>query len=432
MTQRRKRSVAIAALAVMICGVALPVSGARAQDREIFHPMLVTKTGPFASAASGVSGAQQDYFALVNAKGGVEGYKIRWEECEFGYQTPRALECYERYKKDWKIVYPNSTPVIYALAERVTQDHVPAINLAGGRPDSTDGKTFPYLYPIVANFWAQAASTIRYIAQLEGGEDKLKGKKIAFVHLDNDYGRSALPIFDALGKRLGFEWKSYPLPWPALEQSAAWVDIARRFRADWAVQWNYGQSCSVPFTEMKKVGFPIDKFIGTLWCGSEEDVQPAGDLAIGYVAANYHGVGRDFPVIQEILEKVHKPGHGNIETSRVGTVAYNRGVLTGVLITEAFRIALREHGAPLTGQKVRDGLNHVKLDGARLRQLGAEGLMPELIFSEDYHGGMDPQLFQKWDAKKWTTISDWVKPYEDVVRAEIKKSAREYVEKAKK
>jgi len=31
--------------------------------------------------------------------------------------------------------------------------------------------------------------------------------------------------------------------------------------------------------------------------------------------------------------------------------------------------------------------------------------MPDLAFSDEYHGGMDPQLFQKWDGAKWTTIS---------------------------
>ncbi len=420
------------AAAVGLSALAATADGAFASEKEIYHPMLVTRTGPFASAASGVSSGQQDYFALVNAKGGINGVMIRWEECEFGYQTPRAIECYERFKKDWKIVYPNSTPVVFALAERATSDKVALINLAGGRADSTDGKTFPYLFPVVVNFWAQAASTIRYIAQLEGGEAKLKGKKIAFIHLDNAYGRQPFPIFDELAKRHGFEWKSFPLKWPALEQSAAWVDIARRMRADWAVQWNYGQSCSVPFTEMKKVGFPIEKFIGTLWCGSEEDVSPAGDLAKDYVAANYHGVGRNFPVIQEIIEKVHKAGKGNIEMERVGTVAYSRGVITGIIITEAFRNAIRDEGMPLNGEKVRNGLRKLKLTKARLKELGAEGLMPELVFSNEYHGGMDPQLFQKWDGKKWTTISGWIQPYEDIVKEEIKKSAAAYREEVKK
>lgn len=420
-----------AALIGGFLGLAAPAP-ALGQSGEIYYPMLVTRTGPFASAASGVSSGQQDYFALLNAKGGIEGVRIRWEECEFGYVTPRALECYERHRGDWKVVYPNSTPAIYALAERVTNDKVLAINLAGGRPDSTDGQTFPYLAPVVANFWAQAASTIRYIAQREGGEDKLRGKKIAFIHLDNDYGRSPFPMFEELAKRYGFEWRSWPLSWPALEQSAAWVDIARRFRADWAIQWNYGQSCNVPFTEMKKVGFPMEKFIGTLWCGSEEDITPAGDLAKGYVAANYHGVGRDFPVIQEIIEKVHKAGKGNIEMERVGTVAYNRGVITGIIIAEAMRHAIKTAGMPLNGEKVRDGFRMVKLDIPRIKELGAEGLMPQLVFSKDYHGGMDPQLFQQWDGAKWTTISNWILPYEDLVWAQIQKSAQAYREQTAK
>lgn len=393
---------------------------------EIFHPMLVTRTGPFALAATAVSSGQQDYFTLVNLKGGVEGHKIVWEECEFAYATPRALECYERYRGKWKILYPNSTPVINALMDRLAKDNVLGINPAGGRPDSMDGQTFPYLAPVVNTFWAQTASTIRYISQLEGGDSKLKGKKIAYIHLDNEYGKFPFPILDALAKKLGFEWRSWPLPMPALEQSAAWLDIARRYRADYVIGWLYGQSCHIPYTEMRRVGYSKDKYIGTLWCGSEEDVLPGGELTVGAVSANYHGTGNKFPVIQEILKNVHQVGKGNIDSSRVGTVAYNRGVLTGIIIVEAFRNAIKTYGTPLQAKNVRDGFRMIRLDNARLEQLGAKGLMPELIFSERNHGGMDPQIFQKWDGQHWNAVSEWVLPYEDVVRAEVEKSIAAY------
>ena len=116
---------------------------------------------------------------------------------------------------------------------------------------------------------------------------------------------------------------------------------------------------------------------------------------------------------------------------RVGTVAYNRGVLTGIIIVEAFRNAIKSAGMPLDGKKVRDGFRMIKLDKARLKELGAEGLLPELVFSAAYHGGIEPQLFQRWDGKKWTTISGWVPPYEDVVRAEIERAAAEYKKQTK-
>lgn len=414
-------------------GIALiaPLASAQTYKGEIIHPMMVTRTGPFATASTGVIAGQQDYITLVNMKGGVEGYKITWDECEFEYKVPRALECYDRYKGKWLVVYPNSTPAIFALQERVTKDEVLAINLAGGRSDSTDGETFPYLAPVVANFWAQATSTIRYIAQLEGGESKLKGKKIAYIHLDNDYGRQPFPMFDELAKKYGFEWKSWALSWPALEQSAAWVDIGRRYKADYVIGWLYGQSCAVPYTEMKKVNYPLNKYISSLWCGTEDDVVPAGDLAKGTITANYHAAGKDFPVIREIENTVYKAGKGTTEQSRLGTVSYNRGVITGIVIVEAMRNAIKAHGAPLDGKKVRDGYRMIRLDDKRLAELGAKGMVPPLVFSKTNHGGMDAQIFQTWDGKQWKKISDWIPPYEDLVNAKVKASAQAYREQVK-
>ena len=87
----------MAALAAAV-SIAAPTAAAQQFKGEILHPMMVTRTGPFATASTGVTAGQQDYFTLINLKGGVEGYKIVWEECEFEYKVPRALECYDRYK----------------------------------------------------------------------------------------------------------------------------------------------------------------------------------------------------------------------------------------------------------------------------------------------------------------------------------------------
>ena len=72
-------------LTVAAIAVAAPVASAQTYKGEILHPMMVTRTGPFATASTGVIAGQQDYITLVNMKGGVEGYKIVWEECEFEY-----------------------------------------------------------------------------------------------------------------------------------------------------------------------------------------------------------------------------------------------------------------------------------------------------------------------------------------------------------
>ena len=84
-------------LTLAALAAAPPIASAQQYKGEIVHPMMVTRTGPFATASTGVIAGQQDYITLVNMKGGVEGYKITWDECEFEYkvQIGRA-SCRER------------------------------------------------------------------------------------------------------------------------------------------------------------------------------------------------------------------------------------------------------------------------------------------------------------------------------------------------
>ena len=68
-------------------------------SKEQFVPVLTYKTGPFAAGGSGVAGGMEDYMALLNNRdGGINGIKLVWEECDFGYNTERGVECYERLK----------------------------------------------------------------------------------------------------------------------------------------------------------------------------------------------------------------------------------------------------------------------------------------------------------------------------------------------
>jgi branched-chain amino acid transport system substrate-binding protein len=421
-------------LLVLLGGVMLLETPAvAAQAKEQAFPLLCYRTGPYAPGGSGICGGWEDYMALLNAKGGVEGVKLRWEECETAYDTARGIECYERHKAAMVVVDPLSTGITYALIERATRDKIPIVSLGYGRADaSVGGDIFPYVFPLVTNYWSQTSAKIRFIAQREGGEEKLKGKKIALLYLDVPYGRETIPILERLAAQFGFEFKGFAVPPPGLEQGAQWMDIARRFRADYVINRNWGVSCTVPLREAARVGFPRDKIVGVWWCGSEEDVQPAGDAATGYLASNFHGVGRDFPVIKEILEKVYGARKGNLEKERVGTVYYNRGVVHGIVHTEALRIAIQKFGFPITGEQFKWALENLDITEERLKALGAGGFMPPIKTSPTNHEGGGWVRFQQWDGHKWASISDWVPPYQDLVREEIKQSAEAYAKEREK
>ena len=68
-----------------------PGEGAVLPRAGLPHRRLCANGNPWANG-------YVDYLKLVNAQGGINGVKISFEECEFGYATDRGVECYERLK----------------------------------------------------------------------------------------------------------------------------------------------------------------------------------------------------------------------------------------------------------------------------------------------------------------------------------------------
>ncbi|MGE3536039.1 MAG: ABC transporter substrate-binding protein [Candidatus Tectimicrobiota bacterium] len=418
-------------LVLLLAGAVAAQQPATEAKPEQFVPILIYRTGPYAAGGSGIMGGFMDYMALINTRdGGINGIPLLWEECETAYSNDRGVECYERLKgkgsKGAPVMNPLSTGITYALIERASSDKIPIVSLGYGRTDASDGRVFPYVFPLITNYWNQSSAKVRYLAQLAGGEEKLRGKKIVNLHLNVPYGKETIPIWDNLAAKLGFEVKHLAVPPPGIDQKALWLQI-REFNPDWVINRNYGVSCTEPLREAARIGFPRDKILGVWWCGSEEDVLPAAKAARGYMTTNFHGIGRDFPVIEEIIDTVYGPGKGNLPITRVGSVYYNRGVIHGIITVEAIRLAHTRFGvAPIGGEHMQWALEHLDLTAARIKDLGAEGLMFPLKTSCQDHEGGGAVLIQQWDGDKWVKLSDWIQPYSDMVRAEIEKSAAQY------
>ena len=93
----RMKAAALALAVAGLSGIALEAVAESAN--EIFVPVLVYRTGPYAPNGVPWADGFVDYLKLVNARdGGVNGIKIAFEECETGYATDRGVECYERLK----------------------------------------------------------------------------------------------------------------------------------------------------------------------------------------------------------------------------------------------------------------------------------------------------------------------------------------------
>jgi len=419
-------------MALVFAAGLLMISGqvlaAEEKKPEQFVGILAYRTGPFAAGGSGFSSGMEDFMALVNAKGGINGkIMYKWEECETAYNTARGVECYNRFKDRMAYVHPLSTGITYALIPKGTEDHVVIISSGYGRADASDGRVFPWVFTTPTNYWSQNTAKIKWIAKQLGGIDKLKGLKIANLYIDVPYGQETKPILDAMAKKFGFTVRHFPVPWPGIDQKAQWLDIARRFKADWVINRNWGVSCTVPLKEAARLKFPREKILGVWWCGSEEDVLPAGKAAVGYYTTNFHGVGRDFPIIQEVVDKVYGVMKGNIAFTRVGTVYYNRGFVAGIMNHEAILTAQKKFGVKvLTGDEFRWGLENLNVTEERIKEIGAEGLMQPMHNTWKDHEGGGKVFYQQWDGEKWVSTGEVMTPMRDWVREMIEESSGKY------
>lgn len=402
---------------------------------EQYFPLQSYRVGPYAAGGTGFFGGFIDYLNLVNLRdGGVSGVKLTWSECETEYAVERGVECYERLKKGLNgapaaATNPLSVGIAYATLDRSTTDKIPLVTINHGRTDSTDGRVFPYVFPLQLNPYSEVSAIVNYIATREGGADKLSKKKIVTLYHGSPYGKETQPVLDILAKKYGFEIKHLEVPHPGNEQQSQWLEI-KRFAPDWVILRGWGVMNPVAIKTAAKTGFPVDHIIGNIWSNSEEDVRPAGGVGKGYISITTHPSGTNFPVIADIKKHVVDAGKGNLEDpKRFGSVYYNLGVINGILNVEAVRIAQNKFGKrPLSGEETRWGFEHLAIDEGRLKELGALGLLQQIKLSCEDHEGGGRVRFQQWDGEKWQLVSDWVAADRALLRPIIEKSAAKYAQ----
>ena len=418
-----------AALAAVVGGAALaPLSAARADEQ--YFPLQSYRVGPYAAGGTGFFGGFIDYLNLINTRdGGVNGVKLTYDECETQYEVERGVECYKRQKSHpaaaaWN---PLSVGIAYAMIDDITKDQVPLITVNHGRTDSTDGRVFKYVFPLLLNPYSETSAIVNYIAAKGGGLDSLKGKKIVVLYHGSPYGKETIPVYALLAEKYGFTVQEIEVPHPGNEQQSQWLTI-RRSKPDYVVLRGWGVMNPVALKTAQKVGYPVDHIIGNVWSNSEEDVIPAGEAAKGYVAITTQASGQTYPVVQEIVKTLYDNGKGNLEDKkRIGSVYHNLGIVNGILNVEAVRIAQAKFGhRTLTGDEVRWGFEHLRLDEARVAALGAKDLFHSINVTLANHEGDGWVTFQQWDGTKWVVVSDFIKPDWALLRPIIEKSSEAY------
>lgn len=431
----KPKSLALAAaLAAAGATTALSSAPAYAQAKEQFFPALVYRTGAYAPNGVPFANGYVDYLKYVNAKGGINGVKIVYEECETGYATDKGVECYERLKGKHggaTVFQPLSTGITFALTDKAPGDKIPLITAGYGRADSADGMEFKWNFPLMGTYWTAADVLVQHVAKLEGG--KLKGKKIALVYHDSPYGKEPIALLQERSKLDGFELMLLPVAHPGVEQKATWLQI-RQNRPDYVFLWGWGVMNSAALKEAVATGYPRDKMYGVWWSGAEPDVKDVGAGAKGYHSlAMQHSAEPNSKIVQEVLKTLHAKGEGTGPKEEVGQVLYMRGLISAMLAVEGVKRAQERFGKGkvMTAEQARWGYENLALDQKKLDALGFAGVMRPISTSCADHMGASWARIQTWDGAKWNVGSEWYQADEAIIKPLVRASADKYAAEKK-
>lgn len=401
--------------------LAVPMISGVAGAYELVMPTLDYRTGPYAPNGIPFANGYGDYLNMLNERdGGINGARISLVPCETGYNTKKGVECYENTKGEGQsgalVFQPLSTGITYQLIPKASVDEIPIFSMGYGRTSAANGKVFPWVFNFPATYWSQATVFVQYIGEKEGGMANLKGKKIALVYHNSAYGKEPIRTLEKAAEKFGFEFLALPVDHPGQEQKATWLQI-RREKPDWVMMWGWGVMNQVAIKEAASIRYPMDRFIGVWWSGSENDVLPAGAAADGYLSGAFHQPGDNFGAHDDIKKHVYDKGMGLGDRDRIGEVLYNRGLVAAMWTSEAIRTAMEIHGTnEIRGTHVRDGFEALEVDEARLKQLGLANFTIPVKVTCENHEGPGKVALQQWDAKakKWNLVSDFYDPLRDI------------------
>jgi len=417
-------------------GLSAALAAPAAYAQEQFFPVLAYRTGAYAPNGAPWANGFVDYMKLTNARGGINGVKVIWEECETAYATDRGVECYERLKGKHggaTAVQPLSTGITFALTEKAPVDKISVITAGYGRSESQNGAVFTWNFPLIGTYWSGADVLVQHIAKKEGGFDKLKGKKITLVYHDSPFGKEPIALLQERAKMHGFELSLLPVAHPGVEQKATWLQI-RQNKPDYVFLWGWGVMNSTAIKEAQATGYPREKMFGVWWSGAEPDVKDVADGAKGYSAlAMQHGAEPNAKVVKEILATLHAKGQGTGPKEEVGQVLYMRGLISSMLQIEGVRAAQGRYGKGkwVNGEQARWGFENINLDQKALDALGFAGVMRPVHSTCLDHMGSGFARIHTWDGTKWTFSSDWYEADQKVLRPLVMLASAKYAEEKK-
>jgi ABC-type branched-subunit amino acid transport system substrate-binding protein len=200
------RSVALGAVAAVALVAAAPAgAGMPAADPGVSATQIVIGTttpltGPASPGYKDVAPAAQAYFNYVNAKGGINGRKIKYVVYDDQY-NPAITKTVTRNlilrDKVFAIFGALGTPSHSAVVKDINARGIPDVFVNTGSSMFDNVKSYPTTFPYFPSYTVEAKAMAYYIQ----GDAALNAKKKCFFYQDGEFGDNASIGFNAAGMK---------------------------------------------------------------------------------------------------------------------------------------------------------------------------------------------------------------------------------------
>jgi len=152
-------------------------------------------TGPASALGKPVAAGHRAYFKALNARGGIDGWKVRLTIKDSGYQPQQHVQIYNAISRDVALLHSFGSPPTKAIQKLVDRDKLVTTPASFDSIWSAD----PVIAPVGTPYSYDIANVLDHYT--EHGADK---PKVGILYQNDEYGQDGLRGYTAAKEKLGF------------------------------------------------------------------------------------------------------------------------------------------------------------------------------------------------------------------------------------
>jgi ABC-type branched-subunit amino acid transport system substrate-binding protein len=373
--------------------------GPGVSDTEIRIGQTMPYSGPLSSYGT-IGRAQAAYFDMINARGGVNGRKIRLISLDDGFTPPKTVEHTRRLVESDKVLLIFSSlgsPTNSAIYRYLNAKKVPHVFAISGAAKFEDPNNYPWTLRWHPGFQVEAAIYARYILRTN------PKAKIAVLYQNDDFGKEYLKGFkDGLGQAAAKQIVAEASYEPSDPTVGSQVLTLKASGADTLANFSTAKAAAQSIREAYDKGWKPLHIVSQVATSVTGVLQPAGlDKSVGLVSSAYYKDPTDprwandpaLKVWREWMKRYYPAGD---PTDGQNVLAYT--------IAQALVKLIEQCGDDLSRE-------NVMRQAASFKSVELPMLLPGINMTtgaRDY-APFNELWLQKFDGKQWTLFGEAVR-----------------------